>query len=657
MQPARFLWLLVLLAASAISAPAVDVPQWLTDAARLGLPDHSPETSAVILFEEQTTNVGQDGKVLASGRRAVKILREGGVEEAGRLVLVGTHDCKILSMTGWNVTEGRKPVKVTMKDVVETGLAPDTLYSDVSMKILPVPGAGAGSLLGFEWEEERRPPSLEEVFEFQGGFPVGRATYSINLPPGWSMDPYWVNWTAQDGRRGTGPGPSTVWELKDIPAVEKEPMMPPRRALAGRLVVHLKRNVPDRRSFLGWADMGAWYEALSRECRVPNDAISRKARELTTASAPDTLSRLRALAEFTQKEIRYVAIEIGIGGFKPHSAASVLSNRYGDCKDKATLLASLLESVGIASHYLLVHADRGNVTRSSPVSLYSFNHAVLAIRLPDDVPGDGLPALIVHPKLGRLLVFDPTFSYAPLGRLPVYLQGNTALLVAEGSGELISLPLPAPESNLLDRRGRFTIQADGTLDGEIQEIRRGTLADETRYALLNSTSAERAKFIETFLANFFAGFVLQTSDIKNLDDNSRDLLLSYGFRVPNYAKAAGGMIIVRPRVVGDKREKLETNDSKPRRYPIDFRGTSEQLDEFTIELPEGCRVESLPPGANIDLGFAVYKSSIEEKGRVLLYRREYRLVQPALPADRYGDTIRLFRAMDADQRQSVLLKK
>lgn len=639
-----------------LPARAAEAPQWLVDAARLPVPDHTPETSAVVLLEEQNTRVGLDGSILVTGRRAIKILRPGGVEEAGRLALASAYDSEIRAMTGWNVTEGRKTVKVTMKDAVETGLAPDTLYSDINIKILPIPGAEAGSVVGFEWEEERKPPSLEDVFAFQGGFPTVRARYSVTLPAGWTMDPFWVNWKPEEGRPGTGPAPSMAWEITDIPAIEKEPMMPERRALAGRLAVRIRPRVQDRRCFSSWAELGAWYEALSRECRVPTAAVAEKARGLT-AGALDTLSRLRALAVFVQKEIRYVAIEIGIGGFKPHPAASVLANRYGDCKDKATLLASLLESIGVASHYVIVHAARGNLTASSPVSLYSFNHAVLAVRLPDDVSGEGLPALVVHPKLGRLLVFDPTSPYTPIGRLPFYLQGNTALLVADGGGELISLPMPAAEDNLLDRRGRFTLQADGTLDGQIQETRRGTLADATRHALRSSTSAERAKFIETFLANFFAGFTLLTSDIKDLDDNTRDLLLSYDFKVPNYAKAAGGMMIVRPRIVGDKREKLETNDSRPRRYPLDFGGTSEQRDEFTIELPEGSRVEGLPPAVDLDPGFALYKSRTEDRGRTLVYRREYRLLQPVLPAGRFDEALRFFRAMDADQRQSVLLKK
>jgi hypothetical protein len=656
MGHARFVVLISLLAACALPARPADPPQWLTDAAQLALPDHSPEADAAVLLDEQITTVDESGMITTFFRRAVKVLRQGGIDGTRVLVRASAYDTKVRAMTGWNLTEGRKTLKSTMKDVVETGLAPDTLYSDVSLKILALPSVEVGSVVGFEWQEERKPESLEEIYEFQGRYPVGTARYSIVYPLGWTASASWVNWNPQEPRPLQGPAPSMAWGMTNIPAIESEPLMPKARSLAGRLVVRLHPRLPDRRSFSDWAAVGVWYEALSKECRAPDASVRQEALWLT-AKAPDTLSKLRALTEFVQKEIRYVAIEIGIGGYKPHKALSTLSNHYGDCKDKATLLAALLESVGVPSHYLLVHTERGLVTAKSPVTLYSFNHVVLAIRLPADVADTGLPAAVVHPRLGRLLVFDPTSPYTPLGHLPFYLQGNTALLVTEDGGELLPLPMPAPESNRLERQGRFSLDADGTLEGEVLETRQGTLADSTRHILLNSTNAERTKYIENFLANFFASSALLASDVKNLEDNSRDLVFSYRFRVPHYAKSAGGMLIVRPRVLGDKREKLESNDNRPRRYPLDFDGTSEQHDEFRIDLPEGLRVEGLPPAADIDSGFAVYSSRTEESGRTLLYRRQYRLLQPFLPAAKFDEAVKFFRAMDADQRQSVLLKK
>jgi hypothetical protein len=635
---------------------ATRAPQWLLDEVHLQLPPYPAETEAVVLLDEQNTVVNPKGVIVTSGRRAIRVLRPGGAEQASRLTLVNTYDTKVLSMTGWVVNPEGEPRKLTMKQAVQTSLAPDTLYMDAKAFLLFMPEVDSGSVVGFEWEEERTPPSLEDVCEFQGPHPVALARYSLTLPPAWEPDLHWVNWSPVERKADVTAPLTWTYEIRDIPAIVPEPFRPNERALAGRLMVGLKPPGRDGRCFAGWPDMGAWFEQLSSQQRVPNPAVSARTAALTSG-ASDTLAKIRAMAEFVQREIRYVSIQIGIGGFQPHSAPGILANRYGDCKDKATLLAALLQALGIESHYLIVHTDRGTVTLDSPVSLYSFNHAILAIRLPGDVPDEGLDGLVRHPRLGRLLVFDPTSPITPLGRLPYYLQDNTALLVAEGSGELIHLPRAKPESNLLDRRGKFVLTADGTLEGEVEETRRGALADPLRYAMQTFTDAERLKLGETILAGSFAAFSLEKIEIHNLDDTARDLLVRYRFSVPYYAKGAGGRLIVRPRVVGSKAVNLAKRDKAARRYDIDLQTTTLERDEFTIELPEGCAVEELPKAAVLDAGFATYRSTTEGAGRTLIYRREYRLSEPILPAARFDEALKFYLALGTDEQQSALVKR
>jgi hypothetical protein len=636
-------------------AAAVKVPQWLRDEAARPLPPLPAETEAVVLLDEQTTVVSPKGTLATTCRRAVKVLRPSGVGAARSLVRAGAYDIKVRSMTGWVVNPAGEPRQVTMKNAISSSLAPDTLYMDAKLIMLIVPEVDVGSLVGFEWEEELTPPSLEDGCAFQGQLPVLLARYSLSLPPRWASDFYWVNWTPVEPKHDPTALQTQTFEISNIPAIFDEPFKPNDRALAGRLVVRLRSPEKGARSFAGWPDMGAWYESLSRERRVPGDAVSQKAKTLT-ANSPDSLARMRVLAEFVQKHIRYVSIQIGIGGFQPHSASSILANRYGDCKDKATLLSAMLRAVGVDSHYVIVHTDRGTVTLESPVSLYNFNHAILAIRLPDDVPDGGLDSLVRHPRLGRLLIFDPTMPTTPLGRLPFYLQDNTALLVAEGGGELIRLPRPSPESNLLDRTGRLVLTSDGALVGEIREIRRGSLADSLRYQMQTSSEADRRKYLETFLSRSFASFTLKDFEFRNLESAQDDLLVTYRFIAPSYAKRAGGFLVVRPRVAGQKAIDLTSREKEPRRYPIDLETTSLERDEFVLELPDGCAVEGLPKPAEIDAGFALYRSATEASGRTLVYRREYRLLEPLLPASRFDEALKFFLAVGAEEKQSVLLK-
>jgi hypothetical protein len=639
-------------------AAAEDLPLWIRAAVDTEIPDLSPETEAVICLDSADTSVNQQGTIRTVRRRVIRVMRESGRDFASQLALASGFDTKIRSMTAWNAPPGGKTEKVTTKRVIESQMFADTLYTDAKIKILPVPGVEVGSIVGFEWEEEREPLSLEDIFEFQGTHPVLKARYSVALPPGWERDLHWVNWDPGETRPGrTGPKlPDESWEIDHIPALIGEPSRAEDHALAGRLVVRFRPSGEDGRCFAAWEDMGAWYESLSRDALVVTRELSAKTSELT-AEAPDTWSKMLALADFVQREIRYVSIQIGVGGFKPHPASSVLYNRFGDCKDKSALMSALLKALGVQSHFLIIHSDRGSVTLDSPVSLYSFNHAILAIRLPEDVPDTDRAAFVRHPRLGRLLIFDPTFPYAPLGRLPYYLQGNVGLLVSDGGGELLQTPLPAPESNLLERHGRFSLNAEGALSGEVRETRRGILADDFRYALLNSDLSQRTQFLETFLANFVSGFTILESRVENLEDHHNDLVISYRFEAPRYAKAMGDLLIVRPRIIGTKGERLEGREAGPRVHPIALRSTALHRDEFVIDLPEGYRPEELPPAVDLNAGFAAYCSRTESAASTLVYRREYRLLRPFLPASVHGEAVMFYREMDRDERQNALLKK
>src|SRR5260370_17286965 len=120
---------------------------------------------------------------------------------------------------------------------------------------------------------------------------------------------------------------------------------------------------------------------------------------------------MQAFASLLQHDVRYVAIEVGIGGYQPHPADAIFHNRYGDCKDKVTLLSTMLHEIGIESYYVLVDDRRGIVIPDVPSP--AGNHVILAIRLPENVPSANLYAIVDDPKLGRLFFFHPTSPYTP----------------------------------------------------------------------------------------------------------------------------------------------------------------------------------------------------------------------------------------------------
>jgi hypothetical protein len=409
------------------------------------------------------------------------------------------------------------------------------------------------------------------------------------------------------------------------------------------------------KTFANWRDMGMWYVDLTRGRRDASPEIRQKA-EALTVSATTPLAKMRALASFVQRDIRYVAIELGIGGYQPHPAVDVFTHRYGDCKDKATLLASMLKEIGIESYYVVINSERGAVTQEMPAHMGGFDHAILAIQLPVGVEDASLVAVMQHAKLGRLLFFDPTDDLTAFGHLSGPLQANYGLLVTPEGGELVELPQLAASLNGIVRTAKLTLSPTGTLAGEFKEVRVGDRASAQRYALKSVTKdADRIKPVETLLARSLSSYRLTKASIMNLDHTEQPFEFDYSVVSDNYAKGAGNLLLVRPRVVGVKSsDLLETKE--PRQYPVMFDGPSRDMDVFDITMPAGYEVDDLPQPVSADFGFASYHSKVEVSGNVLRYSRTFEVKEPSVPLAKMEDLKKLYRIIANDERNTAVLK-
>jgi hypothetical protein len=410
-----------------------------------------------------------------------------------------------------------------------------------------------------------------------------------------------------------------------------------------------------RNGFTGWLEMGNWYSNLTNGRRDASPEITQQVAALT-ASARTPLDKMKALAQFVQNDIRYVAIELGIGGWQPHAASEVFVHRYGDCKDKATLLSSMLSQVGIESFYVVINSERGYVTPEVPANVGGFNHVVLAIKLPANVSDLSLVATIQHPRLGTLLYFDPTNELTPFGEIGGYLQANYGLLVTSEGGELVELPRQPSAMNSIQRSGKLTLDPLGTLKGEVSETRVGDRAWAERWRLRTVTkSADQIKPIEDLLAGSLSLFNITQASVTNLNRTDQPFGFHYAFEARGYAKNAGGLLLVRPRVLGVKTSGLlETKE--PRTFPIEFEGPSRDTDTFEIVIPAGYVVDDIPPSVDADYSFASYHAKTEVNGNLIHYSRTLEVKELSVPVARADDLKKFYRIIASDERNTVVLK-
>ena len=633
-----------------------DAPQWMHALVNAPLPAYDEKTDAVLLYSETNVTVVSADKIRTQVRQAYKILRPSGRDHGVLGVDFGPQK-KIKSLHGWCIPAQGKDYEVKDKDAIEISpnIEGGELISDTKYRVLRIPAADPGNIVGYEFEvEEDHPFFLQDIWSFQEPDPVRESRYSLQLPPGWEFKASWLN--HPEVKPVEAGNNSWQWTVTDLKGIRKEPFMPPIRGVEGQMIVSFftSSGAPSLKANLDWDTLGKWYSNLVGERVDASPEIKQQVAKLTAAKTTQ-LQKMQAIGDFVQHDIRYVAIELGIGGYQPHSAPDVFSHHYGDCKDKATLVRSMLNEIGVESYHVLINTERGSVTSETPAN-HGFNHAITAIRLPDGLNDPSLIATIQHPKLGRLLFFDPTNDLTPFGQIGGYLQGNYGLLVTPNGGELIELPQQPTSMNSIRRTAKLTLDSTGTLKGEVKESRLGERAASERWRLRTVTKdADRIKPIEDLLSSSMASFHITHASLDNLQQTDLPFGFNYSFESPSYAKNAGNLLLVRPRVIGSKALGfLETKE--PRKFPIELEEPTRDTDTFEITIPAGYAVDDLPPPVDADYSFASYHSKTVVNGNVVGYTRTFEVKELSVPVSKAEELKKFYRIIASDERNTVVLK-
>ncbi|HKY04837.1 MAG TPA: transglutaminase-like domain-containing protein, partial [Blastocatellia bacterium] len=445
-------------------------------------------------------------------------------------------------------------------------------------------------------------------------------------------------------------GNSYTWEVQNLPAIKEEPWMPDVTGLSPYLAVSYYQPTGDRSklAFSSWQDVSCWADEVMDTRAEDAGLIERKAKELVADSKTD-FDRVRAIAHWVQKNIRYVSIQLGvISGYKPNPADVVLKKGYGDCKDKSALVESMLQAVGLRSYSVLVFS--GDPTRVRPEfpSPLQFNHAVVAVAV-----GADSPSAMTHPKLGRLLFFDPTDSVTPLGDFPFYLQGSYGLIVNGSAGELIKLPTHAESDNNLKREIDVQVKETGEVQAKVKEMFTGQLASVARRGLAQSSAASYERELVARVARDIPGAVI--GDLKiNTDAEPFDpLIVEYTINASSYGSRLGKLLVIKPLLLRAQNYPVFT--TQERSYPILFDIKSVKEDLTRITMPEGFRLDELPADTRVKTDFGEFDLTFQVSGQSLVVRRRLAIKQQLMPADQYASVKKFFETAQAASQSSIVL--
>ncbi|HVZ83551.1 MAG TPA: DUF3857 domain-containing protein [Terracidiphilus sp.] len=625
------------------------VPDWGMEAYKTRTPEYAKDANAVILYDEYVETIDEQGRAVEREREAIRILKPQG--RGNTCEVSFNEDQKVNYFRAWTIAADEKTYQAQNTDFADMGETDvPIMLSTTKHRVVHLPAVDVGAVEICESEEVMEPYSQEKLWDIQNGIPVVYQALEIDLPPGRAHTATWHNQTPVQPVEVT---PNHWrWEVKDERALDLRdiPSRPSWGALAARVDVEwgdaAVAGIDNQ-----WKALGEWVTRLEANRPDPSPEITAETQQLI-AGAPDFYAKLQRITEYIQQNIRYFIVIRGIGGMQANHAADIYRNRYGDCKDKTTLLISMLEAAGVHAFYVPVDDRRGLVDPQEP-SLAG-DHMITAIEVPADVNDKRLQAVVKGKDGKRYLIFDPTDERTPVGNLRADLQGSYGLLSAGDESQVIELPVLPPEDSGTDMQGTFTLAADGTLTGTIDSKHFGPEGADWRSYLKYSDEKERHDAFETMVAEDLPGLTLDSFTFTQPPALDKPLEFHYKVTAAQYAHQAGPMLLVRPRVLGTHALAF---DDKPRTVPIDLDATGHWHDSFDITLPPGYVVDETPDPVSIDLDFASYHSTVTAKGNVLHYEREYVVRDVELPAARAADFRKLESAILTDERGTAVLKK
>lgn len=650
---AAFLFAAILFSGN-VHSYAADTPAWLKQAAAAKPPIYEKDVTAVVLHNEHHVTLDSNGKLITVEKYAVKILNREGRREAAGVAFYLSNFSQIREMEGWLIAPGGTVKTFGKKEIIDRISDTDDIYDEGRIKIIDASSdADIGFIFGFTVTTEDRPLFYQDNFAFQDELPTLYSRYTLTLPDGWKAASLTFN------RADVVPqvnGTTYSWELRELPPIPFEPMSPSFVNIAPRLAINYLPSSGSQgvnRVFADWLEVSKWATTLYDPQVIIDDSVAGKARDLTV-NAKTEHEIIRAIGSFVQN-LQYISIDIGVGygnGMKPRASNTVLNRGYGDCKDKANLMRAMLKSLKIEAYPVIIYSGDPNFVRKEWASPRQFNHCIIAIRVSPETVG---PTVITHAKLGRLMIFDATDQFTPVGDLPDYLQGSLGLIVAGENGGIAEMPVTPAEFNAWNRETEVSLSGDGSIKGVIRERVSGQESRSARTMLRTLSNNDFNQSIERWLSRGAAAAKLDKLTTKDKQADAA-FEMDVEFSATGYGQLMQNRLLVFKPTVASRTNSVYLTE-KSRKHPVMLDSNSFN-EKVTFNLPAGFAVDEMPDPISLATAFGKYSTTYEVIDAKLIFTRSLTTNRASVSIERYKEVKDFFTTMlNAEQAPVVLLRK
>ncbi len=610
------------------AADADELGRRFAEDARALVPARAPAPAtagdaAVVLLDRRVVRVHKNGLSRTFAQRVVEVLTEHGAEDNKEFDVhytpgseeVDIRQARIYRRDARGALEVLEATDRSDEDLSEPWYG---LYYDNRAEVVRFEGLRPGDVVEIQYLVDDV-GSENQMADYFGDFqyvaetiPKRRWDYTLIAPasrPIHANQPRVARLVQKTSLENDGNDRVYSFAATDVAKIDAEPAMPGTAETAPYLHVS---------TYASWSDVAAWYWHLVEDQLAADDDVRRTAEGLVTPGMSDE-ARVRAVYDFVVENTRYVGLEFGIHGYKPYKVTQVLARRFGDCKDKASLLVALLREVGVPAELVLVRTRHGGRLDPQPASLAVFDHAIVYV-----------------PKLDRYL--DGTAEFSGATELPTEDQGVMVLRVGTAGGKLTETPVFPSATSRVERRWQVAVDPSG--DARIDESLsiRGAAAAGWREHY--QTPGERADRYGRVWDGRFPGARLGSVEMPGIDDRDLPVTVRSAVSVPRFGQSTAGGTLELP-VSGRDPDFVRTYARlSARRLDLVLAYPWQHDEELTYHLPTGWRVVGGGLGRDaareIESAFGRFHLDVSADGDVVRVRSFLDVARARIAPDEYA---------------------
>lgn len=595
-----------------------------------------PDAHILVILKEEVDEAFEDGRGTNTLRMVFQVRKERGKDYADIEIGYNSRTATASILYARTITpEGEViPLKKNAIKVI-TPFEKYPSYSDYKKLAFSMPGVTIGSIVDYKVVIKEKKPTMDGKFSssyyFQGYNPILLSRYKVIFPEDMELKYYLLNplkdVPLSPATRQQGDKKTFLWEYRDIPQIMEEDYMPPLDEVAfGILLTNMD----------SWEGFSTWWREKIKGKTEPERPMKEKVAELTKGlSTPE--EKIEALFNYVKGEIRYVYIDLGKTGYEPASAPEVFQNKYGDCKDKSTLLISMLRSAGIPAYYVLIPTNNvGNWVRHFPYP-FQFDHCIVAVE-----------------REGEYSFIDPVAENYRIDYLPDSNQNRDVLIFHDQKIVIGRTPLAKPEENTSYSQYQINVGTDGSIAGEVKNSGHGGTEAYFRSFFVDHSPTEIGEYFERSVDKISPGTKLVEvthSDPKNFKEN---FVVKIKYFAEDYCRKAREFLIFQLPEVG---QNCVGTGKKGRRYPIVFWTNSYSKKEAEFNIPEGYEVYHLPEPVEITNPYFEFRSDYQREGEKITYKEEFVKKAIRIMPGNYPAYNRLCQEMEKSGKKEVLFRK